>query len=145
MVAAKSITHENHSTNDSRGFYTISDLAKEFEVTPRALRLYEESGLLEPKRDGQKRVYSERDRVRLRLIIRGKRIGCSLAEVKELFDMYDSSPGEAGQIKRLLEKLEERKQALELQRSELALSLADIEQIEQRALETLRELEHKGK
>ena len=128
----------------SSSTYTISDLAKEFEVTPRALRLYEESGLLEPKRDGQKRVYSERDRVRLRLIIRGKRIGCSLAEVKELFDMYDSSPGEAGQIKRLLEKLEERKQALELQRSELALSLADIEQIEQRALETLRELEDKG-
>ena len=127
----------------SSSTYTISDLAKEFEVTPRALRLYEESGLLEPKRDGQKRVYSERDRVRLRLIIRGKRIGCSLAEVKELFDMYDSSPGEAGQIKRLLEKLEERKQALELQRSELALSLADIEQIEQRALETLRELENK--
>ena len=124
--------------------YTISDLAKEFEVTPRALRLYEESGLLEPQRDGQKRIYSERDRVRLRLIIRGKRIGCSLAEVKELFDMYDSSPGEAGQIKRLLEKLDERKQALELQRSELELSLADIEQIEQRALETLRELEDKG-
>ncbi|MGB0848309.1 MAG: MerR family transcriptional regulator [Thiolinea sp.] len=124
--------------------YTISDLAKEFEVTPRALRLYEESGLLEPQRNGQKRIYSERDRVRLRLIIRGKRIGCSLAEVKELFDMYDSSPGEAGQIKRLLEKLDERKQALELQRSELELSLADIEQIEQRALETLRELEDKG-
>ena len=142
MAAAKSISHENQSANDCGGCYTISDLAKEFEVTPRALRLYEESGLLEPKRDGQKRIYSERDRVRLRLIIRGKRIGCSLAEVKELFDMYDSSPGEAGQIKRLLEKLEERKQALELQRSELALSLADIEQIEQRALETLRELEN---
>ena len=132
MSAAKSTT------------YTISDLAKEFEVTPRALRLYEESGLLEPQRDGQQRIYSERDRVRLRLIIRGKRIGCSLAEVKELFDMYDSSPGETGQIKRLLEKLDERRQALELQRSELALSLADIEQIEQRALETLRELENRG-
>ncbi len=132
------------SATERCGCYTISDLAKEFEVTPRALRLYEESGLLEPQRDGQKRIYSERDRVRLRLIIRGKRIGCSLAEVKELFDMYDSSPGESGQIKRLLEKLDERRQALELQRSELALSLADIEQIEQRALETLRELENKG-
>ena len=144
MTVAKSTSPEKPASKDSRGCYTISDLAKEFEVTPRALRLYEESGLLEPQRDGQKRIYSERDRVRLRLIIRGKRIGCSLAEVKELFDMYDSSPGEAGQIKRLLEKLDERRQALELQRSELELSLADIEQIEQRALETLRELENKG-
>ena len=121
--------------------YSITDLAKEYEVTPRALRLYEESGLLEPLREGQKRIYSERDRVRLRLIVRGKRIGCSLAEIKEMFDMYDdSSQGERRQILHLLDKLQERRDVLELQRKELDLTLADIEQIEQRARETLRDL-----
>ncbi|MEZ5448017.1 MAG: MerR family DNA-binding transcriptional regulator [Thiolinea sp.] len=126
--------------------YSISDLSREFDVTNRALRLYEESGLLSPVREGQKRIYSERDRVRVRLIMRGKRIGYSLAEIKELFDMYDDSRhGERAQLRHLLDKLRERRAILELQRRELALSLADIEQIEQRAREALRELEAKEK
>lgn len=129
----------------SKKQYSISDLSREFSVTTRALRLYEESGLLAPEREGQKRIYAERDRVRLRLIVRGKRIGCTLAEIRELFDMYDGSRhGEQGQLRRLLEKLAERQQVLELQRRELDLSLADIEQIRQRALDALQELETTG-
>ena len=96
--------------------YTISDLAKEFEVTPRALRLYEESGLLGPKREGNKRIYFERDRVRLRLLLRGKRLGCTLSEIKDLFDMYESDSGEKGQVLHLLEKMEDRREKLEIQR-----------------------------
>ena len=68
--------------------YTISELSKEFDVTTRAIRLYEESGLVAPERDGSKRVYQERDRVRLQLILRGKRIGFTLAQVQEMFDLY---------------------------------------------------------
>lgn len=125
--------------------YSISDLSREFHVTTRALRLYEESGLLAPQREGQKRIYTESDRVRLRLIVRGKRIGCTLAEIKELFDMYDGSKhGEQGQLRRLLQTLDQRQQVLELQKRELDLSLADIEQIRQRALDALRDLEDTG-
>ena len=87
--------------------YTISELSKDFDVTPRALRLYEESGLLAPKREGSKRIYFERDRVRLRLLMRGKRLGYSLSEIKELFDIYDSNSGEEGQLLLLLENMEQ--------------------------------------
>jgi DNA-binding transcriptional MerR regulator len=123
--------------------YTISELAKEFDVTTRAIRLYEEAGLLSPERDGNKRIYRERDRVRLRLTLRGKRIGFTLAEVKDMFDLYDSKPveGEKKQILYLLQVMNQRLESLKLQREELELAVVDIESVCERAQATLAELE----
>ncbi|MCH8177375.1 MAG: MerR family DNA-binding transcriptional regulator [Proteobacteria bacterium] len=80
--------------------YSISELSREFQVTSRALRLYEEEGLLSPQRVGTRRIYSERERVRLRLVLRGKRLGWSLSDIKESFNLYDSSHGEEAQLER---------------------------------------------
>ena len=120
--------------------YTISDLAKEFEVTPRALRLYEESGLLGPKREGNKRIYFERDRVRLRLLLRGKRLGCTLTEIKDLFDMYESDSGEKGQVLHLLEKMEDRREKLEIQRVDVDLALEEIDRVAVKLRNKLEEI-----
>ncbi len=114
----------------SSSTYTIGELANEFDVTSRALRLYEESELLTPKREGTKRIYSERDRVRLRLILRGKRLGWTLAEVKETFDLYDSTnDGEEAQLMLLLSKLNERRSYLKMQEQDIVNSLEDLENI----------------
>lgn len=122
--------------------YTISDLAKEHSVTPRTIRLYEELGIVAPKREGNKRIYVERDRVRLRLAIRGKGLGMSLAEVKELIDMYDNTGrDEKKQLKRLLEKLQERRDILLAQRRDIEITLAEIDRIADKARSTLSDLE----
>ena len=121
--------------------YTITDLSHEFEVTPRALRLYEESGLLGPKRDGNKRVYVERDRVRLRLLLRGKRLGCSLTEIKELFDLYDSKSGEKGQLEYLIARMNERREKLEIQRQDVQLALEEIDKVHAKACKALADIE----
>ena len=114
---------------DKTKTYTISELAKEFDVTSRALRLYEESQLLAPRREGTRRIYAERDRVRLRLIQRGKRLGWSLAEIGESFDLYDSSMGEEAQLNYLLEKLNARRDILETQKQDIELAMADLDHI----------------
>lgn len=121
--------------------YTIGELANEFDVTSRALRLYEESELLAPKREGTKRIYTERERVRLRLILRAKRLGWSLAEVKEIFDLYDSSNGgEEAQLILLLEKLNERRRFLQMQQLDIENSLEDLENIAANAERALVEI-----
>lgn len=109
--------------------YTISELSKQFDVTSRALRLYEESGLLSPKREGTKRIYSERDRVRLRLIMRGKRLGCSLSEIREIFDIYDTESGEKAQLEFFLQTLVDRIKILERQKEDVLLALQDVNRI----------------
>ena len=120
--------------------YTIGELASEFDVTSRALRLYEESELLSPKREGTKRIYAERDRVRLRLILRAKRLGWSLAEVKEIFDLYDFSHGKEAQLVLLLEKLDERRKYLEMQQQDIENSLEDLENIAANARQALADI-----
>ena len=109
--------------------YTIGEMAKEFEVTSRTLRLYEEEGLLIPQREGTRRIYSERNRVRLRLILRGKRLGWSLAEIKELFDLYDSNHGEEAQLELMLAKLDQRREMLEMQKRDIENALEDLARI----------------
>ncbi|MEB8434336.1 MerR family transcriptional regulator [Cocleimonas sp. KMM 6892] len=121
--------------------YTISDLSKEFDVTPRALRLYEESDLLSPKREGNKRIYLERDRVRLRLLLRGKRLGCTLSEIKDIFDLYETKSGEKGQILLLLEKMDARRKKLQIQRQDVDLALEEIERVYQKVRKSLDEIE----
>ena len=128
--------------------FTISELSKQFDVTSRALRLYEESGLLSPKREGTKRIYSERDRVRLRLILRGKRLGCSLSEIREIFDIYDTDSGEKAQLEFFLETLVERIKILERQKEDVLLALEDVSRIKddaQRALDKILVEENKLK
>ncbi len=120
--------------------YSISELAKEFDVTPRAIRFYEDQGLISPSRKGRRRVYRERDRVRLKLVLRGKRLGFALSEVKEMFDLYDTSPGETGQLRFLLEKIQERRAMLEQQRQDIEAVLHEMESVEKRALNVLSDL-----
>ena len=93
--------------------YSITDLAQEFDVTTRTIRFYEDQGLLAPKRRGQTRIYGPRDRTRLKLILRGKRLGFSLGEVAEMVLLYDSDPGEIGQLHLFLDKIRERRNGLE--------------------------------
>ena len=120
--------------------YTIRDLAKDFAVTTRALRFYEERGLLRPQRKGQSRVYSAADRVRLTLVLRGKRLGFTLDESAELIAMYDPSGNNEGQLQALINKIQEKHQRIVAQKSEIELMLSDLKEWEQRSRKALREL-----
>ncbi len=120
--------------------YAIGELAEEFGVTSRTLRLYEEEGLIKPKREGTRRIYRERDRVRLRLILRGKRLGWSLSEIRESFDLYDSSLGEEAQLEQMLAKLAERRDSLNAQRRDIENALEDLETIAANCATSLAEI-----
>jgi len=112
--------------------FTITELAQEFEITPRAIRFYEDMGLLEPARAGRNRVYTQRDRTRLKLTLRGKRLGLALSEIKQLVEMYDSASDNAPQLEAFLVVLAEHRRQLERQREDLELTLAEIAQHEAR-------------
>lgn len=103
--------------------YSISDLARELDITTRTIRFYEEQGMLSPERRGLERIYSARDKVTLKLILRGKRIGFSLAECRDLIGLYDPSGGNQKQLNTMLEKIVER-------RSQLDQQLLDIQQMQ---------------
>ncbi|MEH0168015.1 MerR family DNA-binding transcriptional regulator [Paucibacter sp. JuS9] len=118
---------------ESQGrLFTITELAAEFDITPRAIRFYEDMGLLEPARAGRNRVYTHRDRTRLKLTLRGKRLGLSLQEVKQLVDMYDSESGAAPQLKAFLDVLAQHRRQLEQQLDDIEVTLAEISQHEER-------------
>jgi DNA-binding transcriptional MerR regulator len=107
--------------------YTIRNLCVEFKVTPRALRFYEDKGLLNPRRQGLNRVYTYRDRARLQLILQGKRVGLSLAEIREILELYDRKDGGAAQLAKSLEKWRERIVALEAQRQDIDGAIHELE------------------
>ncbi|SDF01466.1 MerR family DNA-binding transcriptional regulator [Pseudomonas seleniipraecipitans] len=119
--------------------YSISDLAQELGVTTRTIRFYEEQGMLAPERRGQERIYSARDRVTLMLILRGKRIGFSLAECKELIDLYDPS-GNRKQLDYFLEKIIERREQLARQMLDIQQMQEELDTAEQRCLSAMKEL-----
>jgi DNA-binding transcriptional MerR regulator len=109
--------------------YTITELAKEFDITSRAIRFYEDQGLLSPKREGvggRTRVYSARERTRLKLTLRGKRLGLSLSDIKNLVEMYDSPKDSIAQMKQFLLVLASHREALEQQREDIEVTLAEI-------------------
>ena len=106
--------------------YTIRQLCLEFKCTPRALRFYEDKGLLTPARDGMNRVYSYKDRARLKLILQGKRVGLSLAEIGEILDLYDLGDGGAAQMAKSLRKFKERIVALETQREDIDRAINEL-------------------
>ena len=117
--------------------FTITDLAREFGLTTRAIRFYEDQGLLRPRRVGRNRVYANRDRVRLKLTLRGKRLGLALSEIRELIDMYDAAKGDRGQLERFLEALQKRRSALEQQREDIEAVLGEIAGFEKQCRELL--------
>lgn len=106
--------------------YTISDLAREFAVTTRAIRFYEDEGLLQPTRAGQVRIYGERERVRIKLILRGKRLGLALSEIRELFDIYAQTRSERSQLEKFLVMLADRRAMLQQQREDIDAVLGEI-------------------
>lgn len=109
--------------------YTITELAKEFDITPRAIRFYEDQGLISPTRDGpsgRNRVYTACERTHLKLTLRGKRLGLSLSDIKSLVDMYGSPKDTEVQLKSFLEVLARHRAALEVQREDIAIMLAEI-------------------
>ncbi len=112
--------------------FSITELALEFDVTARAIRFYEDSGLLAPTRQGSRRVYSQRDRTRLKLTLRGKRLGLTLQEIKQLVDMYESPADTAAQLKAFLDLLGMHRRQLEQQREDLEVTLTEIAQHEAR-------------
>lgn len=118
--------------------YSIGELAAEFALTPRTIRFYEDCGLLAPARDGVNRVYGYRDRVRLQLICRGKRLGFSLAEIKDFLDLYEAGDGQLSQMRFVLDKARARIRALERQRADLDQTLAELRGIEAAIVEHLR-------
>ena len=106
--------------------YSITELAKEFDVTTRTIRHYEEQGLLNPKREGMNRIFNSRDRVRLKLALRGKRLGFSLNDIRELFELYDLAKDEKKQLEEFLARLEKRRALLEQQREDIEVMLSEI-------------------
>ncbi len=121
--------------------WSITDLAEEFGVTLRTIRFYEDRGLISPERRGTTRVFHARDRVRLALILRGRRLGFSLDEIATIVDMYDAEPGEAGQLRYLLEQIDVRRTELEQRRKDIDETLAELAEVERRCNEDLARLD----
>lgn len=117
--------------------WTISELSQEYGVTPRTLRFYEDHQILSPSREGQKRIYSHRDRTRLRLALRGKRLGFHLSEIRSLIDMYDGPGSTASQLQNYLETLRKHKALLLQQKEDLEKTLHEIDYQERQCLELL--------
>lgn len=114
-------------TQDS---FSISDLSREFDITTRSIRFYEDRGLLAPERRGQTRVYYQKDRVRLKLILRGKRLGFTLAETKTLFDMYERDGSSANQLQTMLQLIEDKKATLNQQLDDIKVVLHELNAVE---------------
>jgi DNA-binding transcriptional MerR regulator len=118
--------------------YSIGDLSREFGLTTRTIRHYEDERLLAPAREGQNRIYSARDRVHLKLILRGKRLGFSLREIGELVELYDAPNGEVSQLKQFIEKMRVRRKTLLKQRDDVDRVLEELDGLERRCSEILR-------
>jgi len=121
--------------------YSISELAQEFGITTRTIRYYEDQGLISPERNGLSRIFSNRDRVRLKLALRGKRLGFSLGEIRELFELYDVSRDERRQLEAFLGKLERRRTMLEQQREDIEIMLNEIHFFSDQCRRALRDKE----
>ena len=112
--------------------FTIGELSRQFAVTTRTIRFYEDEGLLAPQRAGLQRIYTARDRVRLKLILRGKRLGFSIREIKEMVDMYDAPEGEVGQLRYFIERMHQRREDLLKQRNDIEQVLTELDQLQAR-------------
>jgi len=127
--------------NPSQTTWSITELAEEFGVTLRTIRHYEDVGLITPERRGTSRLFHTRDRIRLQLILRGKRLGFSLPEIRTIVNMYDEQPGEAGQLQYLLDQIDVRRSELEQLRRDIDETMTELAHVEQRCREDLEALE----
>jgi DNA-binding transcriptional MerR regulator len=127
-------------TQSTQVTFNIGELAREYDITTRSIRFYEDQGLLSPTRQGQTRIYSQKDRVRLKLLLRGKRLGFSLAEIKNIFELYDTEATEEKQMHTMLALINEKRQQLEQQKADIIAVLEELDQLEQGCQESLRNL-----
>ena len=125
--------------------WTIRQLCREFEVTPRALRFYEDKGLLAPRRQGLNRLYSRRDRARLRLVLMGKRLGFSLVEIREILDLYDTRGGKLKQLRVALTKFDSQLEHLEQQKRDVERAIEELTQVRDETTALLRAREAEDK
>lgn len=128
------------NNKDEERCFSISELAREFDITTRSIRFYEDQGLLNPAREGQTRIYSKQDRVRLKLTLRGKRLGFSLAEIRELFDLYDADKSSRTQLQTMLGLVEEKRETLQQQMEDIRMVLLELDAAEQRCQQALSQL-----
>jgi len=124
--------------------FTISELSREFNITTRTIRFYEAKGLLTPERQGQKRIYTRSNRTRLKLVLRGKRLGFALDDIRRIIELYDESDGEQKQLDVMLDQLASSRQLLLQQRDDLELQLKEFDDIERRCRERLLQLRNDG-
>jgi DNA-binding transcriptional MerR regulator len=120
--------------------YSIGELAKHFDITPRSIRFYEEQSLISPERKGQTRVYYQKDKVRLKLILRGKRLGFSLAEISKLFELYDTNPNSAAQLETMLQLTKSKRAVLEQQLNDIQMLMNELDEVESRCQEELNDI-----
>ena len=128
------------NTAETKEFYTITELTREFGVTTRTIRFYEDEGLINPLRRGRTRLFRPSDRRLLKFILRGKRLGFSIAEIREIKDMYKEPPGEEGQLRLLTQTVEEKRKHLLQQREDIDETIAELDGVEEQCLERLAEL-----
>jgi DNA-binding transcriptional MerR regulator len=127
----------------SEDLLSVTELAEQLGITPRAIRFYETKGLINPQRAGTTRVYTHRDRARMQLILRGKRLGFTLADIREYLDMYDVDPSQAKQVQLLLDKVDRRISELEQQREDLETTLIELGEMRQQCLANINGKEKK--
>ncbi len=121
--------------------YSISDLSRQFSLTSRTIRFYESEGLLAPVRENNRRIYHDRDMVRLKLILRGKRLGFSLAEIKTTMELYDTHPDEIAQLKYVLQTIEKHRNELKQKQADILATLNEMESVAQRVRNKLKALQ----
>lgn len=125
---------------EKKEFYTITELTREFGVSTRTIRFYEDEGLINPVRRGRTRLFRQGERRLLSFILRGKRLGFSIAEIREIMHMYKEPPGEAGQLRLLMSKVVEKRNELEQKRRDIEETMAELDQVEEASLARLAEL-----
>lgn len=135
-------TSKQMTQNISQAKYSISDLSKEFDITTRSIRFYEDQGLIFPARKGQTRIYNQRDKVRLKLILRGKRLGFSLAETGRLFELYDVDKTSATQLNTIMTLINNKKNDLKQQLEDINAILIELNDLEDNCKITLKTLEN---
>lgn len=121
-------------------FYSITELTREFDISTRTLRFYEDEGLIHPERRGRTRLYRQADRHLIAQILRGRRIGFTVAEIREIIDVYNQPPGEVGQLKLLMKKIEERRDGLRQKRKDIDETIGELDQIEEACLNRMAEI-----
>ena len=137
MVLSSIICPELQMKKVTQNTFSIGDLAKEFDITTRSIRFYEDQNLIAPTRKGQTRIYNQRDRVRLKLILRGKRLGFSLAETGRLFELYDADKSSATQLETIMNLIAQKKSDLNQQLEDIQAVLIELNDLEDNCIKTL--------